>query len=764
MKLLTVLCALVIQCAATKSWNNDSYSEETFSMFGWISHLKRFSLIALMLSGVVLYYVPESRPHARRICYALIDLTANGLKSALSPRESDYMCEKIKSKYQRARYEQLLQKRISQDMQFDEDSERMQRNYCKRSKVFLDNDVIVGKERKRLSGKQSREHKQSRHRFRNGVIKDVSAEPCMEVTKPVYFYSDKLEDIQKYLKTSLSSEKRANGSAVENYALLISGSPQEMAMLDQKYEKDDVVIVQDPYLRVEYKECGTSTDKISSKAEASSSEHEGPTRDHNDHATDSIMETYVKEVELNSIPEANTSRYSVNKSLYQTSQYQCGSGCCGPSGCSMAGETIDKETVDTLSPVDVKNVLKSSKSTVSSKILKKIEENEENSYTTNYNHKGNRSMKAINSSNIRRVEFQEEDISNRVRNSTQRKYEESEDQYESTSRGCKKKLRNDNSARTGFSCNNVSYLTDRGGEADDENSQPERVTMKHDLNERPQRDNHICRKDSTDSIFDYYEDIYNEPILKTIMRAVNWIFGGCPEASRRAALKRGKASVTNARSMTSNAIRGIRRKKSSLCEVKVAVIGAPGVGKSALTVRFLTRRYIGEYDHQSENRYKHEVLVDGEPILFEILDTCPKSEDELPSTETFQWADGLLLVYSIIDRSSFNFVRKAKETLAVVDPEATMPLALVGNKADMVHLRQVSTEEGEILAKDFECWFGEVSAAEQVTQVAESFHELCREVLAARRRNKQSLLDRMLGSKATRAYSRGKSDSALPKD
>lgn len=32
--------------------------------------------------------------------------------------------------------------------------------------------------------------------------------------------------------------------------------------------------------------------------------------------------------------------------------------------------------------------------------------------------------------------------------------------------------------------------------------------------------------------------------------------------------------------MTSNAIRGIRRKKSSLSEVKVAVVGAPGVGKS----------------------------------------------------------------------------------------------------------------------------------------------------------------------------------------
>ncbi|KAL2719675.1 ras-related and estrogen-regulated growth inhibitor isoform X2 [Vespula squamosa] len=165
-----------------------------------------------------------------------------------------------------------------------------------------------------------------------------------------------------------------------------------------------------------------------------------------------------------------------------------------------------------------------------------------------------------------------------------------------------------------------------------------------------------------------------------------------------------------------------------------------------------------------KNRYKHEVLVDGEPILFEILDSCPKSDDEMPSMETLQWADGLLLVYSITDRTSFNFVRKAKEALAVADPEAAMPLAMVGNKADMVHLRQVSAEEGEILAKDFECWFSEISAAEQVVQVAESFHELCREVLAARRRNKQSLLDRMLGSKATRTYSRGKSDSALPKD
>lgn len=84
---------------------------------------------------------------------------------------------------------------------------------------------------------------------------------------------------------------------------------------------------------------------------------------------------------------------------------------------------------------------------------------------------------------------------------------------------------------------------------------------------------------------------------------------------------------------------------------------------------------------------------------------------------------------------------------------------------NIVH-RHVTFVSGEILAKDFECCFTEVAAAEQVGQIAEVFLEVCREVLSVRRKNKQSLLDRMLGGKtaAVKAYARGKSDSALPKE
>lgn len=246
--------------------------------------------------------------------------------------------------------------------------------------------------------------------------------------------------------------------------------------------------------------------------------------------------------------------------------------------------------------------------------------------------------------------------------------------------------------------------------------------------------------------------------------------------------------------MSTNAMRGIRRKKSSLSEVKIAVLGAPGVGKSALIVRFLTKRYIGEYDHQAEQRYRNEILVDGEAVLFEILDTCNKNLEAVPSPEVISWADGFLLVYSITDRQSFNWVKRVRlhicerkisgrvgglsgaTTLTPVPPMQSggmggdvsptlgPPMVLLANKADMVHLRQVSTEEGEILAKDVECYFSEVAASEHVVQVATAFHEVFKEVQNVRKRSKTSLLDRVLGSKATKIYVRGKSDSALPKD
>ncbi|XP_055930722.1 ras-like protein family member 11A [Argiope bruennichi] len=144
-------------------------------------------------------------------------------------------------------------------------------------------------------------------------------------------------------------------------------------------------------------------------------------------------------------------------------------------------------------------------------------------------------------------------------------------------------------------------------------------------------------------------------------------------------------------------------------------------------------------------------MVDNEPVLFEIIDTCPKGTNIFPKEEILQWADGFLLVYSIIDKESFTYLRDVRQVIQNSRPaspggtqgQSPIPIVVVANKADLIHLRQVSSEDGEKLAKDNDAAFLEVAASEHVSQVADAFLELCREVQSFRRRSKQSLLDRI---------------------
>ncbi|XP_076862534.1 ras-related and estrogen-regulated growth inhibitor [Brachyhypopomus gauderio] len=166
-------------------------------------------------------------------------------------------------------------------------------------------------------------------------------------------------------------------------------------------------------------------------------------------------------------------------------------------------------------------------------------------------------------------------------------------------------------------------------------------------------------------------------------------------------------------------------------EVKLAVFGRAGVGKSALVVRFLTKRFIWEYDPTLESTYRHQANIDDELVSMEILDTAGQ-EDQLQREGHMRWGDGFVLVYDITDRGSFEDMAPLRGMLEEVRRPKLAPLVLVGNKADLEHARQVATEEGERLAADMACAFYECSAcAEQAGTgggVAEAFHELCREV------------------------------------
>ncbi|KAM7102618.1 ras-like protein family member 12 [Ciconia boyciana] len=182
---------------------------------------------------------------------------------------------------------------------------------------------------------------------------------------------------------------------------------------------------------------------------------------------------------------------------------------------------------------------------------------------------------------------------------------------------------------------------------------------------------------------------------------------------------------------------GERPPQSPLAECNVAILGCRGAGKSALTVKFLTKRFISEYDPNLEDTYASEELVDQQPVLLKVMDTA--DQDGPGNCERYlRWASAFLVVYSIDDRKSFEGCQRYLEVLALHARgcQRRCPVLLLGNKLDMEQYRQVPAAEGTSLASRFRCLFYEVSACQDFAGVQHVFHEAVREV---RRQAEQSL-------------------------
>ncbi|CAO1330357.1 unnamed protein product [Diamesa serratosioi] len=183
--------------------------------------------------------------------------------------------------------------------------------------------------------------------------------------------------------------------------------------------------------------------------------------------------------------------------------------------------------------------------------------------------------------------------------------------------------------------------------------------------------------------------------------------------------------------------------KSNSPRVRVVVLGNMNVGKSALTVRFLTRRFIGEYSSSTDLLYKQTVTMDSGLLDVEIVDISAENDDGFP-IEQIQWADACLIVYSIIDRQSFEY---AVQSLGELRQLSNSPSAyLVANKIDLDHLREVSETEGASLAASHGVGFCEVSVAENSPNLYKIFEKLLIESRARPVKPRKFSVSKMIGT------------------
>merc|ERR1712066_103728 len=164
----------------------------------------------------------------------------------------------------------------------------------------------------------------------------------------------------------------------------------------------------------------------------------------------------------------------------------------------------------------------------------------------------------------------------------------------------------------------------------------------------------------------------------------------------------------------------------AMTEYKLVVVGAGGVGKSALTIQLIQNHFVDEYDPTIEDSYRKQVVIDGETCLLDILDTAGQEEYSAMRDQYMRTGEGFLLVFAVNNAKSFEDISTYREQIKRVKDAEEVPMVLVGNKCDLP-IRNVDTAQAREVAKSYGIRFIETSAKTRMG-VDDAFYTLVREI------------------------------------
>ena len=163
--------------------------------------------------------------------------------------------------------------------------------------------------------------------------------------------------------------------------------------------------------------------------------------------------------------------------------------------------------------------------------------------------------------------------------------------------------------------------------------------------------------------------------------------------------------------------------------LKILTIGESAVGKTCILLRFTDNKFLKTHLTTIGIDYKSKVIkVNNFSVKLKIWDTAGQERFRNITQQYYKGADGVLLVYDITERNSFEKVREWMKQIQQNTNKEKIGIILVGNKCDLDE-RQVSLEEGQNLAREFGILFYEASAYKDIN-INESFESLVGEIIS----------------------------------
>jgi len=167
---------------------------------------------------------------------------------------------------------------------------------------------------------------------------------------------------------------------------------------------------------------------------------------------------------------------------------------------------------------------------------------------------------------------------------------------------------------------------------------------------------------------------------------------------------------------------------SVLTTLKVLIIGASGVGKSSLLLRFTDDKFDPEQAATIGVDFKVKTLsIDSNKVKLAIWDTAGQERFRTLTPSYYRGAQGVILVYDVSNKQTFHRLEAWLNELDTYATKHDIIKMLVGNKIDQGN-HEVSKEEGLRFARKHRMLFIEASAKTK-EGVQTAFEELVEKIL-----------------------------------
>ena len=159
---------------------------------------------------------------------------------------------------------------------------------------------------------------------------------------------------------------------------------------------------------------------------------------------------------------------------------------------------------------------------------------------------------------------------------------------------------------------------------------------------------------------------------------------------------------------------------------KVLILGDPSVGKSCFLIRYTEDTFQDVYLSTigMDCKYKKVDLENGESIRLQLWDTAGQDRFRSITRNLYKGAAGIILIYDVTNRKTFESIKNWVESIRA-EVSNKVVIVLVGNKIDKKEQIDVKTEEGDVLAEEFNLPFFECSALTG-ENINEAFAELAK--------------------------------------